>query len=99
MIIRDGRIVAAACFLPLSEEFSVSRELGTRHRAALGVSSISDSVTLVVSEETGVISFAREGKLVRYIDQKALKNLLESIFVKKVEAAFNLRRRRNKNEK
>lgn len=99
VIIRDGRIIAAACFLPLSEEFSVSRELGTRHRAALGVSSISDSVTLVVSEETGVISFAREGKLVRYIDQKALKNLLESIFVKKVEAAFNLRRRRNKNEK
>ncbi|HWQ58048.1 MAG TPA: diadenylate cyclase CdaA [Clostridia bacterium] len=99
VIIRDGRLVAAACFLPLSEDFSVSRDLGTRHRAALGVSSVSDSVTLIVSEETGVISFARDGKLVRYIDQKALKNLLESIFVTKAESSFGLLKRRNKNEK
>ena len=61
VIIRDGAIVAAACFLPLAEDIAVARELGTRHRAALGVSSVSDSVTIVVSEETGVISFAREG--------------------------------------
>lgn len=96
VIIRNGRIVAAACFLPLSEDFSVSRDLGTRHRAALGVSSVSDSVTLIVSEETGVISFARDGKLVRYIDQKALKNLLESIFVRKVESSVSILKRRNK---
>jgi len=96
VIIRSGRIVAAACFLPLSEDFSVSRDLGTRHRAALGVSSVSDSVTLIVSEETGVISFARDGKLVRYIDQKALKNLLESIFVRKVESSVSILKRRNK---
>ncbi len=99
VIIRDGRIVAAACFLPLSEDFSVSRELGTRHRAALGVSTVSDSVTLIVSEETGVISFARDGKLVRYIDQKALKNLLESVFVRKAENSFSILKRRNRNEK
>ncbi len=99
VIVRDGRIIAAACFLPLSEEFAVSRELGTRHRAALGISAISDSITLVVSEETGVISYARDGKLVRYIDQKALRNLLESIFVKKNEGPIALFKRRNKHGK
>ena len=83
VIIQDGEIAAAACILPLAEDIAVARELGTRHRAALGVSSISDSVTIVVSEETGVISMARDGKLVRYIDSKALRDMLESIFVRK----------------
>ena len=100
VIIRDGVITAAACFLPLAEDIAVARELGTRHRAALGVSSISDSVTIVVSEETGVISFAREGKLVRYIDQKALHDLLESIFVgKEASGTLNIFKRRAKHEK
>ena len=100
VIIRDGAIVAAACFLPLAEDIAVARELGTRHRAALGVSSVSDSVTVVVSEETGVISFAREGKLVRYIDQKALHDLLESIFVgKEAAGTLNIFKRRAKHEK
>ena len=100
VIIRDGEITAAACFLPLAEDIAVARELGTRHRAALGVSSISDSITIVVSEETGVISFAREGKLVRYIDQKALRDLLESIFVGKENAGtLNIFKRRAKHEK
>ena len=100
VIIRDGEITAAACFLPLAEDIAVARELGTRHRAALGVSSISDSITIVVSEETGVISFAREGKLVRYIDQKALRDLLESIFVGKESAGtLNIFKRRAKHEK
>ena len=93
-------IQAAACFLPLAEDIAVARELGTRHRAALGVSSVSDSVTIVVSEETGVISFAREGKLVRYIDQKALHDLLESIFVgKEAAGTLNIFKRRAKHEK
>lgn len=83
VIIQNGEIAAAACILPLAEDIAVARELGTRHRAALGVSSISDSVTIVVSEETGVISMARDGKLVRYIDSKALRDMLESIFVRK----------------
>ena len=100
VIIRDGEITAAACFLPLAEDIAVARELVTRHRAALGVSSISDSITIVVSEETGVISFAREGKLVRYIDQKALRDLLESIFVGKENAGtLNIFKRRAKHEK
>ena len=83
MIIRNNEIIAAACILPLVEDIAVARELGTRHRAALGISSVSDSITIVVSEETGVTSMARDGKLVRYIDSKALKDLLESVFIRK----------------
>lgn len=81
VIVRGATLIAAGCFLPLSDDLSVSRELGTRHRAALGVSSVSDSVTIIVSEETGAISIARDGKLVRYIDSKALHNTLESLFL------------------
>ncbi len=81
VIVRGSTLIAAGCFLPLSDDLTVSRELGTRHRAALGVSSVSDSVTIIVSEETGAISIARDGKLVRYIDSKALANVLESLFL------------------
>ena len=80
VIVRDGRIHYAACVLPLLDDANISRELGTRHRAAMGVSQASDSLTLVVSEETGVISYAENGKLVRYVDRIALTELLESIF-------------------
>ena len=90
MIIRNNEIVAAACILPLVEDIAVARELGTRHRAGLGISSVSDSITIIVSEETGVISMARDGKLVRYIDSKALRNLLESIFIHKEIRRANL---------
>ena len=80
VIMRNGRVVAAACYLPLSENYSISRELGTRHRAAIGISETTDATVLVVSEETGVISVAREGKLTRYFDAKALKKLLMDLF-------------------
>lgn len=80
VIVRDGRIHYAACVLPLFDDANISRELGTRHRAAMGVSQASDSLTLVVSEENGVISYAENGKLVRYVDRIALTELLESIF-------------------
>lgn len=99
VVIRDGQIVSAACFLPLAEDIAVDRELGTRHRAALGVSSVSDSITIVVSEETGVISFARDGKLVRYMDQKALHNLLESVFIKEQTSGGQIFKRRKKDGK
>lgn len=80
VIIRDGRIYYAACVLPLFSDPNISRELGTRHRAAIGISNVSDSLTLVVSEETGVISYAENGKLNRYIDKAALTELLENEF-------------------
>ena len=98
MIIRDRQIIAAACILPLAENMSVARELGTRHRAALGISTVSDSITIVVSEETGVISYARDGKLVRYVDNRALKDLLETIFVRGGASPLALLKRRGKNE-
>lgn len=73
------------------------KELGTRHRAALGISTVSDSITIVVSE-TGVISYARDGKLVRYVDNRALKDLLETIFVRGGASPLALLKRRVKNE-
>jgi len=82
VIVRGTILVAAGCFLPLSDDLSVSRELGTRHRAALGVSTVSDSITIVVSEETGAISIARDGELIRHIDAKALQNTLEGLFLR-----------------
>lgn len=99
VIVRGRRIAAAGCFLPLSDDMNLARELGTRHRAALGVSTVSDSVTIVVSEETGAISLARDGKLVRYIDAKALHDILEQLFLQKNTAPFFWTKRREKNDK
>lgn len=99
VIVRGNRIAAAGCFLPLSDDMNLARELGTRHRAAIGVSTVSDSVTIVVSEETGAISMARDGKLVRYLDQKALNNLLEQLFLQKSAAPLSFVKRREKNDK
>ena len=82
MIIKDGKIMAAGCFLPLSDNKQISSELGTRHRAALGVSEVSDSYTIVVSEETGVISYMFDGMLTRYLDIPTLRDILERIFIK-----------------
>jgi len=80
VIIRGTRLMAAGCYLPLTENPNLSKELGTRHRAALGVSEHSDAVALVISEETGVISLASNGKLTRYLDEKTLKQMLRNFF-------------------
>lgn len=80
LIVRNGRIAAAGCFLPISDNKSLPSELGTRHRAALGISEISDCIVIIVSEETGVISRANEGVLTRPLDIKALRATLEEIF-------------------
>ena len=80
VIIRDERIAAAACILQLSDDYSISRELGTRHRAAIGITETTDAVALIVSEETGIISMTREGKLTRYLDTKSLNILLTELF-------------------
>lgn len=98
VIVRGNRVAAAGCFLPLSDDMSLARELGTRHRAALGVSTVSDSVTIVVSEETGAISIARDGKLIRYIDNKALHDVLEQLFLQKSNSPFPWMKRRDRNE-
>lgn len=98
MIIREGRIYAAACVLPLFDSPSLSRDLGTRHRAALGISTVSDSITLVVSEETGIISCARDGKLVRRIDHDALEELLNSHFGAQSEKGLGIFTGRKSND-
>lgn len=77
VLIRDNRIVAATCYLPLSNNLEVGKELGTRHRAGLGISEVSDSLTIIVSEETGFVSLARDGKLYRKIDADTLQLRLE----------------------
>ncbi len=76
VIVRGGKIMAAACFLPLTENPYLSKELGTRHRAALGISENSDSVAIVVSEETGKISVALDGDLTRNLTVETLKKAL-----------------------
>ena len=78
MIIRDGRIAAAGCVLPLSESNRLSADLGTRHRAGVGVSEVSDAVVVIVSEETGAISVAVGGMLKRHLAPQTLERLLRS---------------------
>lgn len=80
LIIRDRRINAAACILPLSQDPSISRDLGTRHRAAIGITESTDAVSLIVSEETGIMSMAREGRLTRHLDARSLTVLLTELF-------------------
>ena len=79
-IISGNRIVASGCFLPLSENPNVDKKLGTRHRAALGISERSDAIVIIISEETGVISVARNGEFARYLDLAALHKLLREIY-------------------
>jgi diadenylate cyclase len=77
VIISNNRVAAACCFLPLTQNPLISRELGTRHRAAIGVTEDSDAFVVVVSEETGVISFAKEGRLKRNLDGPKLRSLIQ----------------------
>ena len=76
VIVRGDRIVAATCYLPLSDNMTISKDLGTRHRAAVGVSEVTDSLTIVVSEETGRISLAENGRLTRIVDADTLSRAL-----------------------
>ncbi|MBD7937626.1 MULTISPECIES: diadenylate cyclase CdaA [Cytobacillus] len=76
VIIQKSQIAAAACYLPLSESPFISKELGTRHRAAMGISEVTDSITIIVSEETGGISVAKNGELTRDLKLDQLKELL-----------------------
>ena len=79
VIVRGDRVVSATCYLPLTDSLSLSKDLGTRHRAAVGISEVSDSLTIVVSEETGKVSIALDGELYRNVDAEFLKNKLAYI--------------------
>ena len=79
VIVRGNRITSATCYLPLSDNMALSKELGTRHRAGVGISEATDSMTVIVSEETGKISVAYEGKLDRNLDAERLKEKLKLI--------------------
>ena len=99
VVVRGNRIMAAACILSLSEGKGISRELGTRHRAALGITETTDAISLIVSEETGIISMARNGKLTRHLDGPALEEVLSSLYQQKdtsLWAALLERTRRRK---
>ena len=85
IIIRGDRIVSATCYLPLSDNMGISKELGTRHRAAVGMSEVSDALVITVSEETGYVSVAMGGQLVRNVTPEYLKKRLESISKKNAE--------------
>ncbi len=86
VIIRGNKVDAAGCYLPLTENPNLSKELGTRHRAAIGVTEQTDAVAIVVSEETGIISISYEGRLIRYLEEKNLKNMLEKLCAPKEES-------------
>lgn len=78
VVIRDTKIQAAACFLPLSQSKDLTKDLGTRHRAGVGISEVSDCITLIVSEETGEVSIAKSGKLYRNIAKERMANILKN---------------------
>ena len=101
IIVRGDRIVSATCYLPLSDNMRISKALGTRHRAALGMSEVSDALIIVVSEETGAVSVAQGGFLQRNIDRQELRERLESIQERRVEPnkLAALWKGRRKNEK
>ena len=87
VVIRDGVIVAAGCVLPLSNNLEMGKDMGTRHRAGLGMSENSDAIVVIVSEETGIISMAKNGVLIRRLDRQNLFNLLQEEIVPPEEAA------------
>ncbi len=85
VIIRGNRIVSATCYLPLSDNMGISKELGTRHRAGIGISEVTDALTIIVSEETGHVSVTYEGKLYRNLDANGLREKISMIQNKEVE--------------
>lgn len=102
VILRGDRIVSATCYLPLSDSLSLSKELGTRHRAAVGISEASDSLTIIVSEETGRVSVAYRGEIFRNLDADGLRaklQQLQKLNVEKPVKGIEVLKRRFKNEK
>ncbi|MBR6955215.1 MAG: diadenylate cyclase CdaA [Clostridia bacterium] len=88
VIIRGTRVMAGACILPVTDDTSVDRDLGTRHRASIAISEVTDAVVLIVSEETGIMSVAQQGRLTRHHDADSLRRVLEGLYH---EPAFSFR--------
>ncbi len=99
VIVRGDRVVAATCYLPLSDSTNINKALGTRHRAGLGISEVTDCITLIVSEETGKVSVAVGGELIHDIDEDSLRNKLEYTRNRNMDVkSFRLWRGRLRNE-
>lgn len=81
VIVRGDRLIAAGCMLPLTQNKNINKELGTRHRAGIGITEISDAISIIVSEETGIISMAIDGKLSRFLDVKTVEKTLLSTYL------------------
>lgn len=90
VIIQGNQIVAAGCYLPLTEDPNLGKELGTRHRSGIGITENSDAVAVIVSEETGIISVAHDGVLTRYLDEKKLRAMLYELLAPERAEGFNL---------
>ncbi len=100
VVISDNKIAAAACMLPLSDDLAISKELGTRHRAAIGLSKQCDSIVVVVSEETGKISIAKDGTLIADVKEETLKKiLLKNLIVEPKADSQNKKKKKEKKEK
>lgn len=101
VIVRGNRVVSATCYLPLSDNMELSKELGTRHRAGVGISEVTDAFTIIVSEETGKVSVTQGGKLIRNVGGDELRSLLIKVQDKNVESKHYFKRLRGKrnNEK
>ncbi len=98
VFVRGNRIVAAGCFLPLSQSTSIDKELGTRHRAAIGVTENYNVMAIIVSEETGVISIAHHGEITRYYDSQMLTDILEQAYGLKATAVGYRTKRSKKHD-
>jgi len=92
VLIRGNRVVSATCYLPLSDNLGLSKELGTRHRAGVGISEVTDSMTIIVSEETGKISVAYEGALERNLNAEELKNRMQQVLNRNSDEGKNKRK-------
>lgn len=101
VVIRGNRVVSATCYLPLSDNMQISKELGTRHRAGVGISEVTDSLTIIVSEETGHVSVAYEGQLYRNLDANGLREKLQMIQNKEQDDSkkYKLWKGRSKDER
>ena len=84
-ILRSDRILAAGCVLPLTSNTNLSKDLGTRHRAGIGITEVSDAVAIIVSEETGIISMAVDGKLNRFLDLKTVEKFLLNMYLNELD--------------